>query len=245
MNFTDSLIILLRRNFRESDRIVSAFSLEHGRISLRFPGVNKSCSKLKALSEPFAYSCARVYMRGSFSVGCVTGGRLETVFPQIRQDYRKMNLAFYFCELMHVLTASYNPNAQKFYLLETSLNEIASCEVTSAIAPAFLLRLMQLGGFGLRDMALLDIEPAFWAKMHELPLSALCFEREQDLMNLNKTRYICQKFLAKYLDYPLKTMEELSPEAFCGGQEYFRGSGVEPIEEALGVIMERAPALSY
>ena len=58
MIFTDSGIVLFRQNFREADRIIALYTLQHGRINLRLPGVNRARGKLKALSEPF--TCARI-----------------------------------------------------------------------------------------------------------------------------------------------------------------------------------------
>ena len=209
MNFTDRMIVLLRQNFRERDRMICAYTLEHGRVALRFPGVNRSDSKLKALSEPFARSCARIYIRRNASVGCVTGGKIETVYPEIRKDFDKTQMAAYFCELFYRLTPDYNPNPDKFALLESSLSQINSEPLNQAMAPAFLLRLMQLSGFGLYGHSVLGIDEDFWQAMHELPLTELNFNAERDILNLNKTRYVCKRFLNRYLNYPLRTVCQL------------------------------------
>ena len=209
MDFTDRIIILLRHDFREWDRIVCAYSLEHGRIALKLPGVNRAKSKLKAISEPFVKSCVRIYIKRNSSVGSITGGKLETVYPQIRQDYNKMQTAAYFCELFYHLTPEYNPNPDKFYLLENSLEQINSFPLNNAVAPAFLLRLMQLSGFGLQDKPVLGIDTDFWHIIHTQPLSGLKFSNQEEIINLNKTKYVCKRFLNHYLNYPLHTIDQL------------------------------------
>ena len=209
MYFTDSIIILLRYHFREHDRMVSAYSLNHGRIVLRFPGVNKDKSKLKAFSENFVNSDVRIYLRNNASVACATGGKLNTVYPSIRQNVRKMNSALYFCELMHRLTPEQNPNPNKFYLLEKSLSELENFKFTEAAAPAFLLRLMQASGFGVEEKPLLNIPADFWTALHKEDLHNLTFNTAEEIIYLNKARYICRRFLNKYLTYPLNTVGEL------------------------------------
>ena len=209
MDFTDRIIILLRQDFREWDRIVCAYSLDHGRIALKLPGVNRAKSKLKAISEPFTKSCVRIYIKRNSSVGCITGGKLETVYPQIRQDYNKVQTAAYFCELFYRLTPEYNPNPDKFFLLENSLSQIENAPINQATASAFLLRLMQLSGFGLQDKPVLGIDKDFWHTIHTEPLSALNFSTKEEIINLNKTKYVCKRFLNHYLSYPLHTIEQL------------------------------------
>ena len=209
MYFTDSVIILLRRHFRERDRMVSAYSLNHGRIVLRFPGVNKEASKLKAFSEPFVNSDVRIYLRNNASVACATGGKLNTVYPNIRTNVRKTNLALYFCELMYRLTPEQNPNPNKFHLLDNSLTELENFKFNEAAAPAFMLRLMQLSGYGVAEKPLLNIPADFWAALHKEDLHNLAFTTSEEIIYLNKARYICRRFLNKYLTYPLNTVGEL------------------------------------
>ncbi|MDR1123338.1 MAG: DNA repair protein RecO [Elusimicrobiota bacterium] len=209
MNFCDRIIVLLKTDFREADRMVCVYSFAHGRMALRLPGVNKYNSRLKALSEPFVKSDARIYIRRNASIGCITGGKLESVHPLIRADAQKTGAAIYFCELFYRLTPEHSPNEKKFRLLEDSLSQLEAAPLSPAAAPAFLLRLMQLSGFGLKDMPLLDIPPAFWDDMHSKPLSCLMPCGAADALNLNKTRYVCRRFLNKYLQYPLNTACEL------------------------------------
>ena len=209
MYFNDNIIVLLRRHFRERDRMVSAYSLNHGRIVLRFPGVNKEASKLKAFSEPFVNSEVRIYFRTNASIGCATGGEITTVYPNLRKNVRKTNLALHFCELMHRLTPEQNPNPNKFYLLEKSLSELENFKFNEAAAPAFLLRLMQLSGYGVESKPLLNIPADFWTALHKEDLHNLTFNTAEEIIYLNKARYVCRRFLNKYLTYPLNTINEL------------------------------------
>ncbi|MDR1684808.1 MAG: DNA repair protein RecO [Elusimicrobiota bacterium] len=228
MNFTDSIIILLRQNFREADRMVSVYTLEHGRMALRFPGVNKAASRLKALSEPFTHSTARIYIRRNAAIGCVTGGKIEAVYPNIRADFKKTGLALFCCELFHKLTPEHNPNQDKFLLLQTALEQLETGAYNHAFAPAFLLRLMQLSGFGLQDAPVLDIDADFWQTLHTAPLGRLNFLEEKEIAGINKARYVCQRFLNRCLDYPLNTAAQLELTAPIEIEEAIMETALEP-----------------
>ena len=229
MNFTDDIIILLRQNFRERDRMVCVYSLNHGRMALRLPGVNRTDSKLKAISEPFANSCARIYIRRNASVGCITGGKLKSVYPHIRQDIKKIELASFFCELFYRLTPLANPNPAKFELLQTALSTLENYPISQILAPAFLLRLMQESGFGLKDKPVLSINAELWDKLHNLPFDNLTFLNDIDVLDQNKVRYVCQRFLNRYLAYPLHTIKQLELTTTAQVQEELKELALEPV----------------
>lgn len=208
MIFTDAGIVLLRQNFRESDRIVSLYTRSHGRLNARLPGVSRAAGKLKAVSEPFAWADYRIYVRRGGTIGTITGGKMQHVFPHIRQDLKRLALAFHFCELVYRFTPLHQPSEQKFELLRTSLLAVEKGPLTPAFQAAFTLRLMMLAGFGL-DHPVLKISPLFWQKMHEAPLETLNFSAPEDLLSLAKCNNVCRRFLDQYLTYPLHTQAPL------------------------------------
>ncbi len=206
MIFTDHGIVLFRQNFREADRLISLYTLQHGRINLRLPGVCRPTAKLKALSEPLCCACYRIYVRNGSVVGTVTGGKIEHIFPQIRHDLKRQALALHFCELMMRLTPTHQPSPQKYRLLLQALTELEYTPPCPAFAPAFTLRLMNAAGFGL-DHPVLQISADFWKRMHEDNFSSLNFTSAEDLLSLAKCTNVCQRFLNRYLTAPLHTQQ--------------------------------------
>lgn len=206
MIFTDSGIVLFRQDFREADRIIALYTLGHGRINLRLPGVNRAKGKLKALSEPFACASYRVYARSGSVLGTVTGGKIERVFPSVRADLKRQALALHFCELVMRLTPPHQPSPEKYQLLLKALTELEYGEPNPAFAPAFTLRLMAAAGFGL-DRPVLKISENFWRRMHEDELSSLTFTEAEDLLSLSKCNEVCRRFLNQYLNFPLQTLK--------------------------------------
>lgn len=206
MIFTDSGIILFRQEFREADRMVSLYTREHGRLNARLPGVLRAAGKLKAVSEPFACADYRFYVRRGGTVATITGGKINTIFPHIRQDLKRITLAMHFCELIQRLTPLHQPSEAKYELLLSALTELELGEINSAFAAAFTLRLMTLAGFGL-ERPVLKISAEFWRRMHEDELSSLVFSEPEDLLALSKCNSVCRRFLNQYLTFPLNTLK--------------------------------------
>ena len=142
MIFSDAGIVLFRQDFREADRIISLYTLQHGRINLRLPGVNRAKGKLKAFTEPYACADYRIYARNGSVLGTVTGGKIKHIFPAIRQDLKRQSLALHFCELVMRLTPLRQPSAEKYHLLLQALTELEYAGANPAFAPAFTLRLI-------------------------------------------------------------------------------------------------------
>ncbi|MBQ7909116.1 MAG: DNA repair protein RecO [Elusimicrobiaceae bacterium] len=209
MIFTDSGIVLFRQDFREADRVIALYTLEHGRMNLRLPGVNRDKGKLKAFSEPFSCANYRIYVKKSHVMGTVTGGKLEHIFPAIRHDLKRQSLALHFCELMMRLTPMHQPSAEKYRLLLQALTELELSGANSAFATAFTLRLMKAAGFGI-DHPVLQITPQFWEKMHFEAFSSLIFEEPDDMLSLAKCNEICRRFLNQYLNFPLQTIKSFA-----------------------------------
>lgn len=217
MLFTDMGIVLFRQDFRETDCLLSLYTRQHGRMNLRLPGVKRAKSKLKAFTEPFVHAEYRIYRRSQSELGTVTGGKIQQVFPAVRSRLKRQTLALHCCELVLRLTPLRQPSEEKYLLLLQALTELELAAPTAAFAPAFTLRLMDAAGFGL-DHPVLQIPPAFWARMHEEPFSRLAFTEPEDLVSLGKCHEICRRFLNQYLNYPLQTLkpftlpvEELPP----------------------------------
>lgn len=206
MIFTDSGIILFRQEFREADRMVSLYTREHGRLNARLPGVLRAAGKLKAVSEPFACADYRFYVRRGGTVATITGGKINSIFPHIRQDLKRTTLAMHFCELIQRLTPLHQPSEAKYELLLAALTELELGEINSAFAAAFTLRLMTLAGFGL-ERPVLKISAEFWRRMHEAELSSLVFSEPEDLLALSKCNSVCRRFLNQYLTFPLNTLK--------------------------------------
>lgn len=206
MNFADSAVVLVKRDIREADRVVSVYTRTRGRMNIRFPGVNRGLSKLKALAEPFVCSDIRIYLRNGSYSGVATGGKINSVFPGIRADSGKTSLALHFCELMYRMTPELQANEDKFFLMVGALEYLNRNIPHPAMRAAFTFRLMRLAGFGLAN-PVLGISRGFWDRLHDAPYGELVFPSPAEKEELLKAEYVIARFIAKTFPHGIRTYE--------------------------------------
>ena len=171
-------VVLARRQIGEYDRLAVVFTEELGKLPVRFVGVARSASKLKALAEPAAWGEYRLHISPRSEHAKCVGGAIVGTFPGVRGDLPRITAALYCCELLDKLTSERAPSPEKFRLICSTL--IALEEAPSRwLTLSFGLRLMEYAGFGLREKAPREAA-GVWSALHDLEpaeLSALAFDR--------------------------------------------------------------------
>lgn len=165
MIFCDYGIVLLRRPLRESDRIVTVFTLEHGKLEVNFKGVRLAKGKLRALSEAFCWSDYRFFLKKGSNFPVCTGGSTLSVFPNIRADLDRICLAQHYCEVVNKLTPAASPSPEKYDLLLGALEDLDACGPAFWLRRAFTLRALEYAGFGFRETAA-GPEARLWDTLH-------------------------------------------------------------------------------
>ncbi|MFH1618281.1 MAG: DNA repair protein RecO [bacterium] len=207
MTFCDFAIVIRRRLSGETDRYASLYTRGHGRIAVRFGGVNRPAGKLKALSEILTWGDYRIHMKtGSEFARCI-GGKTLNVFPAIRADYRKTCLALHFCELLMCLTPTHQASPEKYSLLLGALSELDSRGVLPWMRLAFTLRLLELGGFGLEKTAV-GVGGRLWNALHNASWRHL-WDIPADSGQLEEIGHIVARCLENCISQPLKTLSFL------------------------------------
>lgn len=193
---------------RENDRIVTLYTFSHGRIDVVFKSVRLSKGKLKALSEVFSWGDCRFFIKNEGGIPICTGGEILSVFPRIRADIKKMFLAFHFCEIMARLTPSNQPSGEKYDLMLSALKYLeANNEFSAWMRPAFILRFMEIAGFGFENTAV-GVDTEIWRILHKGGWEEVN-SLKSNVSVLNYTEDIIKKFVGDHLNYKLKTEEFL------------------------------------
>ena len=165
MIFCDYGIVLQRRPLRESDRIVTVFTLEHGKLEVNFKGVRLAKGKLRALSEAVTWGDYRFFLKKGSNFPVCTGGSSLSVFPGIRRDLERLYLAMHYCEVVNRLTPAQSPSPEKYELLLGALHDLEAYGPAFWLRRAFTLRALEVAGFGFRETAA-GPEAEFWETMH-------------------------------------------------------------------------------
>ena len=153
MIFCDYGIVLQRRPLRESDRIVTIFTLGHGKLEVNFKSVRLARGKLRALSEAVTWGDYRFFLKKGSNFPVCTGGRTLGVFGDIRKDLERLYLAQHYCEVINKITPAQNPSPEKYELLLGALQDLDAYGPSFWLRRAFTLRTLELAGFGFRETA--------------------------------------------------------------------------------------------
>lgn len=153
-NYTDEGIVLARRNFSEADRILSVYTLNHGRVSLVAKGVRKPLSRKRGHLEVFSY--IRFGAAHGKSLDLMTEAETIDSFPEIRKNLKKTSVAYYFMEAIGRTTHEWEPNRELFGLTLEYLNHLKEKVNLKKLRLEFVYYLLTVLGFWPRGKPLLD-----------------------------------------------------------------------------------------
>lgn len=149
------IIILKRLNFSEADRIITAISSDHGKLSLFAKGVRRSKSKLAGGLELFSVSEVS-FIDGRSELKTIVSSRLKAHFSRITNNMDATMLAYEFVKLTDKATEN-SCEPEYFDLLSTSLNYLNGDNLEiELIKPWFAVKLLELSGQGINTAETAD-----------------------------------------------------------------------------------------
>ena len=144
--FRTEAIVLSRRDFGESDRLLKLFTPDYGKISAVAKGARKPKSKVGGHIELFARSDVLIHKGRSLDI--LVQAELVEPYLGLREDLRRAAYANYAAELLDRFTADEDvAQAELFALLHQSLRRIAEAADPRLAARFYELHLLDLAGF--------------------------------------------------------------------------------------------------
>jgi DNA repair protein RecO (recombination protein O) len=138
-------IILKRRSVGEADRIITVFTKEEGKITIKAKGVRKITSKRASHIEPLNKAILGIYKTPGMSV--LTEIETLVSYDAIKQNLARVGLAYHICELVDSLCPENQENEAIFALLEQILNDLASLPKVGATIHTFEIELLRVLGY--------------------------------------------------------------------------------------------------
>jgi DNA repair protein RecO (recombination protein O) len=133
-------------NYRESDRILSIFTIEHGRIDAKARGCRKPKSPLVNVCQPFVFGQFEIFS-GKERYTVNNCDVKETFYP-IREDYERFSIGSVMLRLTHDAAMENEPNEALFSLLYHALSFLAYGEVNPRdLLCCFLVRFLNAIGY--------------------------------------------------------------------------------------------------
>lgn len=156
-NFKTEGIIIKRRNYKDSDRILTVLTKTNGKIYVRASGVRKINSRRAGHIEPINHSMLSLYHGNAFPV--LTEAETINNFSVIKNDLESVGLALHLCELVDGLCPENQENMRVFYLLKETLGKLCSMENQKTIVNDFEMQLLTILGYSHKANFLTAPEP--------------------------------------------------------------------------------------
>jgi len=147
--FKTEAIIIKRRNFGEADRIITIFTKEYGKFSIKASGVRKITSRRSAHVELLNHSLLGLYKGNGFPI--LTEARILDDFSSLKTDLNKIGLAYHLCELVDGLCPDNQEQREVFHLLKNTLERLSMDEDMVPVIHDFEIELLSLLGYWNRD----------------------------------------------------------------------------------------------
>ena len=138
-------IVLRRRDYGESDRILVLFTRKLGRVSVIAKGARKPSSKLSGHLELFTRSSFLI-SRGR-NLHILTQAETIDAFDSLRKDLPGIGLGSYIVELVDAVTYEEGSNVQLYDLLSATLDSLSTGKDPAIITRYYELQLLDLVGF--------------------------------------------------------------------------------------------------
>jgi DNA repair protein RecO (recombination protein O) len=121
-------IVLRNRPLGETDRLVTCFTLEQGKISGVAKGASKLRSRFGSSLQPLTCIQLLMFRNEMRSLYRINHTDILTSFQAIRDDWEKLRPALYAVDLVDALLAESDPQPRVFTLLEQLLTRISQAE---------------------------------------------------------------------------------------------------------------------
>jgi DNA repair protein RecO (recombination protein O) len=153
-----SAYILHQYPYRDTGRIIEAFTAEHGRLSLFVRGASGPKSSLKGILQPFQRLL--LSWSGSGDAGSLIGAEIDGLRTSLRAD--RLMSGFYLNELLLKLTERWDPHPEIFICYARCIEALCAGEREETQLRLFEKRLLDELGYGLQltiTEAGLPVEP--------------------------------------------------------------------------------------
>ena len=144
-SYSSEGVVLGKRNYGEADRILILYSKDRGKLSLLAKGVRRPKSRKRGHIE--------IFNKVSFSASLGRGIDLMTEaeviddFSDIRDNLKKVSLAYYFCEVIGKITHEGEPNIEIYNLLVDGLEKLRTEANLKRLRLDFVGKLLILMGY--------------------------------------------------------------------------------------------------
>ncbi|MCR5825444.1 MAG: DNA repair protein RecO [Oscillospiraceae bacterium] len=139
-------IVLRETQTKETDKILTVLTAEHGRLGVIARGARRKSSRIAAASELLAFSELVLFERRGWYL--LDEASTIALWENVRRDVTLLSLASYFAEMCEAVTVEDLPAPETLSLLLNMLYALDATDKPHALVKAaFELKLLSLSGY--------------------------------------------------------------------------------------------------
>jgi DNA repair protein RecO (recombination protein O) len=140
-------IVLKAFDFRETSRIATFFSKEHGKIRGVLKGIRKDHKKFGSNLDKFSVNDIVYYWHSNSDLHLIGQCDLKEFFFPIRQDIKRSIAAQYILELVDAIMPLEEENGEVYRLMMNFLATLGYLEDINKLVHIFQIKILYLSGF--------------------------------------------------------------------------------------------------
>ncbi|MGB9629028.1 MAG: DNA repair protein RecO [Thermodesulfobacteriota bacterium] len=145
--YTTHAIVIRCLPYGESDKIVTFFTKNFGKLKAIAKGARRSKKRFQNALELFTYVRLIFFDREGMGMVRAEGCDILNSFPNIREDLKKIIYGNYLLELVNEMAMEREENSEAFELLLTFLSTLNSEEAAEDYLRIFEIRMLSLFGY--------------------------------------------------------------------------------------------------
>jgi DNA repair protein RecO (recombination protein O) len=143
----DEAIVLFKRAFGESDRIIRLFTLENGKVGAIAKGAGKSQKRFMNTLEPFNHIRVEYFEKAGRGLVRLESADLLETNSGIEKSLRRISTASFFTEFVDRLTKERERHDALFYLLKEIIGQVRETELSYSHILHYQLRMLEVLGY--------------------------------------------------------------------------------------------------
>lgn len=140
-------VVLKTFDFRETSRIATFFTKDHGKVKGVLKGVRKDPRKFGSSIDRFSVNDIVYYHYSRSDLHLVSQCDLLQYYFAIRQDYKRNIAANYMIELVDLVMPSEEPNKRVYNLMLDFLEHLESAKDIDKLIHIFQIKILLISGF--------------------------------------------------------------------------------------------------
>ena len=145
--FRTQAIVTRSLHYGESDKIVTLFTKDFGKIKGIAKGARRSKKRFQNALDLFSHLRLIFFDREGMGLVRVEGCDIQNSFPRIRDHLKKILYGGYFLELVNEMTGEREANIEAFHLLLAFLTDLEQTEPQEEYLRMFEIRMLSVFGY--------------------------------------------------------------------------------------------------